>query len=85
MAAALIDDLQAFNRFVDERLDGDGGRMSLEEGLAVFRRYQEELRSIRQKIGPALDQLDAGGGTELDIEAIIAEGRRRFAAEGMIT
>jgi hypothetical protein len=35
-----------------------------------------------REVGPALDQLDAGGGTELDIEAIIAEGRRRFAAEG---
>ena len=90
MTIQFANDLVAFNRFVEEQLGSNdpplsnGTPLSLEEGLAVFRTYQEELARFHQEIQPAIDELNAGDGTVLDMEAIIAEGRRRLAEEGIL-
>ncbi len=84
MATELFADLEAFNQFAREHLIGEQSGLSLEEGLSAYRGYQESLDRFKSDIQPALDELDSGRGTLLDIEQIIAEGRRRLAAEGIV-
>ena len=72
-----------FNQFVVERLSVTGADLSLEESVAAFRAYQAEIDRCRKAIQPAIDELDAGGGSELDIQSIIARGKAMLASEGI--
>ena len=83
MAAELFTDLDAFNQFAKLHLSQAQNGLTLEEGLAAFRAYQDELARFKKETQPALDELDASGGSELDIEKIIAEGRKRLTEEGI--
>jgi hypothetical protein len=72
-----------FNQFVVERLSTSGSDLSLEESVAAFRAYQAELSSCRQALKPAIEELDSGGGSQLDMKSIIARGKAMLANEGI--
>jgi hypothetical protein len=44
----------------------------------------DPMGGCRAELKPALAELDAGGGTDLDIEAIIQRGREILASEGIV-
>jgi hypothetical protein len=83
MATKTPTDYLDFNRFVVERLSKSDSDISLEESVAAFRAYQSEIARCRRDIQSAINELDAGGGSELDIQSIIARGREMLAAEGV--
>ena len=84
MSTESPNDFQDFNKFVTEHLSDHASNLSLEEGVAAFRAYQSELARCREEIKPAIDELDETGGTDLDIDAIIARGKKKLAEEGIL-
>lgn len=72
-----------FDRFVVERLSKSDSDISLEESVAAFRAYQSEIARCRREIQSAINELDADGGSELDIKSIVERGRAILAAEGV--
>lgn len=81
MAIGASQELDAFSRFVVDRLDGRD--LSLEECLAAYRVYETQLAECKADIAPAIRALDAGQGTPLDMDAIIAKGQAILASEGI--
>ena len=84
MATDSSNEFQKFNDFVSQQLAGRDEELSLEESVAAFRAYQAELARCREELQPPIDELDTNGGTELDIDAIIARGRRQLEQEGIL-
>lgn len=72
-----------FNQFVVERLSSTASDLSLEESVAAFRAYQAELEKCRNALKPAIDELDSGDGSQLDMKTIIARGKAMLAKEGI--
>ena len=66
-----------------EHLSVTDADLSLDESVAAFRAYQAEIDHCRKVIQPAIDELNAGGGSELDIQSIIARGKAMLASEGI--
>jgi hypothetical protein len=59
-------------------------QLDFEEGTVRAREYAEQLARCRAELKPALAELDADGGTDLDIEEIIEKGREILASEGVV-
>lgn len=53
----------------------------LVRAVRLLRERREKLDGLRQEIEPALARLDRGEGIPLDMEAIKAEARRKFAQQ----
>jgi hypothetical protein len=84
MSTETPNDFHDFNRFVAEQLADRTVDLSLEESVAAFRAYQSELARCREQLQPAIDELDSTGGSNLDVEAIIARGKQKLAEEGIL-
>ncbi len=82
MADELANQVDAFKAFVSEHLNGCDA-VTLEEGLARFRRYQQELASARAKLREAEEQSARGESTLLDADALKSAIRERLAGEGI--
>jgi Arc/MetJ-type ribon-helix-helix transcriptional regulator len=50
------------------------------EGLRLLREREIRVRSLREELKPALEELDRGEGKPLDADWIKAEGRKRLEA-----
>jgi len=48
------------------------------EGLRLLRQREEKLEALRADLQSGIDQLDAGRKSDLDIDAIKADGRNRL-------
>lgn len=68
-------------RFVTEQLNDRTVDLSLEEAVAAFRAYQAELARCREQLRPAIDELNSSGGSDLDVDSIIARGKQQLAEE----
>lgn len=66
MATEPLTELEAFHRFVGQRLRQNGRIQTLDDCLDEWRRHQSELEDSVAAIHRALRQLDAGEGTPLD-------------------
>ncbi len=56
--------------------------MTADEAVVAFRHYQRQLAQFKRDVQPAVDELDAGKATELDVSSIISEGRKILSDEG---
>ncbi|MGY8770234.1 MAG: hypothetical protein ACKVH8_17595 [Pirellulales bacterium] len=76
-------ELPDFSQFV-QRLDGRGENMSADQSVVAFRHYQQQLAQLKAEIQPAIDELDAGLGKELDMNSIIDRVKSDLAKEGIV-
>lgn len=73
MDITLQNDRDAFNAFIEKRLNKVTAGLSLEDALAEFRAYQQELRDVQAKVQEAKASSERGESAEIDIEMLIAE------------
>ena len=65
-------------RFIGQLLENGGVATTVEDSVAEFRAYQEELERCREAIRPALESSLRGESTPLDMEDVKRRGRERF-------
>ncbi|MGL4514071.1 MAG: hypothetical protein ACRCT8_13350 [Lacipirellulaceae bacterium] len=65
-------DLDAFLEFVANRLGDGARRMPLEDAVASFHRYRDQLARLREHLRPSIEQADRGEVRPLDLEALFA-------------
>ncbi|PHS00478.1 MAG: hypothetical protein COA78_23800 [Blastopirellula sp.] len=75
-------ELPDFSKFV-QQLEDRGESMTVDQTVIAYRRYQTQLAQLRAELQAAADDLDAGLGTDLDMDSIIKEGRKILADEGI--
>jgi hypothetical protein len=83
MAIDLQNELEAFHRFVGEKLQDRSSSMSLEGALEEFRAYQSDLERFRQETRQSLAESAAGESSPLDVDDVIDRGRKRLAEKGI--
>jgi hypothetical protein len=71
-------ELREFHGFLGRQLENGGATMTVEESVAEFRAYQEELRRCREAFRAALEASLRGESTPLDMQDIIRRGRERW-------
>jgi hypothetical protein len=76
-------DLHEFHTWLGTQLSNGGGRMTLEESIAEFRAYQEELDRCRAEIRVSLDELERGELEPLDMGDVIRRVTTRLQARGI--
>ncbi len=76
-------ELREFHGFLGRQLDNGGTAMTVEESVAEFRAYQEELRRCREAIRPALEASLRGESEPLNMQEIIDRVTRRLQQEGI--
>lgn len=76
-------DLESFHKFVGGLLKQGKNKLTLKEGLAAYREYQNELKRLREELQPALEQSARGESEPLDIEAMKAEVTKKLADQGI--
>lgn len=77
METAVAPELEAFNRYVVERLGGSLGGQTLEEALAKFREYQRQLSKLKAKIQQS-EESAAREGTRPMTDDVIADRHARL-------
>lgn len=82
MDISLQNDRDAFNAFLEMRLNKVNTGLSLENALAEFRAYQQELRDVQAKVQEAKFSSERGESQELDIAELIYEVTEQLAAKG---
>jgi hypothetical protein len=83
MSTDLQQDLREFHGFIGRLLENGGATMTLEDSVAEFRAYQEELHRCREAIRPALEASLRGESTPLDMGEIIQRVTSRLRSEGI--
>ena len=79
--ATVIDqqtELEEFHRFIGRHLQNGGTKLTVNESVAEFRAYMEELEHCREAIRPALESSLRGESEPLDMEDIKCRGRERL-------
>jgi hypothetical protein len=83
MSTDTLSELDQFQHYLDRlRASGDC-RMSLDECVADFRLYQEELERCRAAVREALESSARGEGEAWDLEEMLRRGRERLAEKGI--
>ena len=80
-ATSIKTEVDKFHRFVTERLDNGVASMTLEESLAEFRAYQEEVASLHAVLRESAAEARRGECGPLDIEEFIREQHELLARE----
>ena len=83
MATDTVTELEAFHKFLGERLKNGRCKLSVEQSVEAFRAYQRELQTLRQDLAPALEESARGNSAPLDIEQLKAEVREALAEKGI--
>lgn len=83
MASDLQSELEAFRQFLGERLEGGNSATSLEQALEEFRAYQRDLERFKRDTQESLQQSARGQSGPLDIEDVVARGKKRLADKGI--
>jgi hypothetical protein len=83
MEISLQNDRDAFNAFIEKRLNKVSAGLSLEDALAEFRAYQQELRDVQAKVQEAKASSERGESQELEIAELINEVTEKLAAKGI--
>lgn len=79
MATDLRCELEEFHRYLGKELERRSGATSIEEAVAEFRAYQDELERCREAIRPALEASLRGESTLFSVEEVMEVVRRRLA------
>ena len=77
-------DVRAFHAWLGGQLQNGGGRMSLDEAVAEFRAYLEELERCRGEIRQALEESLRGESEPLDMAGVIERVTARLNARGIV-
>jgi hypothetical protein len=83
MATDLRGELEAFHRFIGDKLGSGGSPISLEHALQEFRAYQRDLRRFREDTQQSLEESARGESSPLDIDDVVERGRLRLGKKGM--
>ncbi len=83
MATQLPSELESFQRFLTEQIQGGDAELSPEESVKAFRAYQDDLQRLREDIQPALERSLKGERELFDINDVKARGRKRLAKKGI--
>ena len=83
MSTDTLTELDEFQRFLERLRSSDDCRLSLDECVSEFRKYQEELARCREAVRPALESSLRGEGIPWDPEETIRRGRERLADKGI--
>mgnify|MGYP007059537013 FL=1 len=80
MSTDTLDELDLFQRYLQRLRAGGECRMSLDECVADFRLYQQELERCREEIREALESSARGESEPWDPEETKRRIRERFPA-----
>lgn len=83
MATEILNDRDAFNRYLDERYGGNMNGHTLEKALAEFRKYQEQLLSVQTKVLRSIEASDCGESKPLDDDEFWSSANARMDAKGI--
>lgn len=85
-AADVETELEEFRRFLEKRMAGGIGNVSVDAVLAEFRLYQDQLRELRESLRAQRERIERGEDTSIpwNKEAFLAELDRRLAAKGIV-
>lgn len=83
MVADLHAELREFHGFLGRQLENCGATMTVEETVAQFRAYQEELHRCREAIRPALEASLRGESKPLNMQEVIDRVTQRLHEEGI--
>ena len=76
-------EVELLHSYLGQRLQDDGGNLSLDAAFSGFQDYYRQLRNLRSKVRKAEDSLARGQGRPLDVEAAIGRVRKRLAEQGI--
>jgi hypothetical protein len=77
-------ELELFHEFLGNQLRRGFVGLSVDDSVRAFRDYQRELEQFRQDIQTALAESAEGQSQPLDVDDIVARGRQRAAANGIV-
>jgi hypothetical protein len=77
-----INELEAFNVFVDDELGGLNG-ITLQQALEEFLACRKSVEAIRDKLKQAHSESDRDESKPLDVESLKREVRKRLEAESI--
>lgn len=83
---AVLTDLELLHRFIERKLANGCRKMPVDECLAEFREYTEELERCREAIRPALEASLRGESKPFDrdaLEALKERVTRKLAEKGI--
>lgn len=80
---ATMTEIESFHRFLGEAIRNGGRDLTIDESVAEFRAYQEELRRFNQQLEASLEEARRGEAEPLDVDALKAEIQRDLADEGI--
>ena len=83
MATSVLTEVEAFHQFLGKAIRNGGREMTIEESVAEFRAYQDELARFNAGLQKSLQQAQDGDAEPLDAEALKDEVRRELADEGI--
>ena len=83
MATDSLNELDAFNRYLDEHYAGDMNGLSLEDALVEFREYQKQLEAVQVKVQRSVEASDRGESKPLDDDEFWARTNARMDAKGI--
>jgi len=82
MSTEMPSELELFQQYVSDRLASGPGDNTLDETIAGFRAYQQQLDDLRDKVREATDESARGESGAFDAEASKRRLRERLAREG---
>lgn len=79
---ANTNELTAFSVLVGH-LAAQGEQLSREEATQAFREKQDQLARLKTELQPSIEELEAGGGKDLDLDGIWSSVKQQLASEGI--
>ena len=83
MATDLQGEIEAFHRFLGERLERGIADFTIEASIDAFRAYQRDVEALRRELAPSLERAARGEGKEIDFDALRARMRQHLCAQGI--
>lgn len=80
---ASMSELELLQMFIAKRLAAGGRKTPIDECLAEFRLWREDLERVREEIRPALESSLRGETKPFDVEAIKGRVTRELAERGI--
>jgi hypothetical protein len=80
---ASLSELELLQLFIEKRLAAGDRKTPIDECLAEFRLWREDLERVREEIRPALESSLRGETRPFDLEALKARVTRELADRGI--
>ena len=84
MATDLENEMDAFHRFIGEKLQNGDLQLTLEQALNEFRACQRDLERFQRDTQQSLEESARGESSTLDIEDVVQRGEKRLAEKGVM-